>query len=163
MNQNNLAQKSNYTAGSHALQIGMLYLTSVNIPGISFNHPELSTRSGSKLNLGGDTLSYNSLALEVLLDEQFLVYEELTKKIFDSVNPVSGAFAMPDFDFWVQINNSKGNYTMKIDFTNCRIESIGDITFEPSSDETEFTLSIELKYDYYKVTRTQIVPTLQVK
>jgi len=163
MNQNNLAQKTNYTAGSDALQIGMLYLTSVNIPGISFSHPELSSRSGTKLNIGADTLTYNGLSLEVLIDEQFLVYDELTRKIFDYVNPVSGTFAMPDFDFWVQINNSKGHYVMKIDFTNCRIESIGDITFEPGSDETEFTLPIEIKYDYYKITRNQILPTLKIK
>jgi hypothetical protein len=108
-NNNNLAQKTNFTAGSNDLELLPFYLTSLNIPGINLSHPEVGGRSGAKINLTGDTITFNTLALEVLIDEDFEVYHELMSKITSNINVEAGSFASIEFDFWIQINNSKGN------------------------------------------------------
>jgi len=163
MNTNNLAQKTNFAAGSDKLGLTSLFLSSVNIPGVTFGHPEIGGRSGTKLNLAGDTLIFNSLSFELLVDEDFNIYHEFMGKVFNNVNPVTGSYASIEFDFWVDINNSKGNQLFKIEFSNCRVESIGDIPLETSSDETEFLLSVEVKYDFFKIVKpNQTVPTLRV-
>lgn len=161
MNINNYAQKTNYTAGSSDLEIMQLYLTTVNIPGITLSHPELGGRSGAKLNVTGDTLTFNVLSFEMIVDEDFKVYHELMQKINDNINPESGSFASTEFDFWVEINNSKGNFLFKMEFYNCRIESIGDIQLDSQDDITEYTMSMDIKYDYYKIIEAGTVPSLR--
>ena len=150
MNYNNLAQKTNYIAGSDKLELLPFYLYSVNIPGINFAHPEISGRSGARLNLTGDALTYNGLSFEMLVDEDFKIYHEFMDKIDNNINPVDGTFASQEFDFWIQINNNKGNKIFKLEFYNCRIESIGDIQLDSQDDISEYPLTVEIKYDYYK-------------
>jgi hypothetical protein len=159
MNYNNLAQKTNYLAGSDKLGLLPFYLTSVNIPGVNFSHPEIGGRYGTRLNVTGDTLIYNALAFEMLIDEDFKIYHEFMDKVFKNINPESGSFATQEFDFWIQVNNSKGNKLFKIEFYNCRIESIGDIIMDAQDEITEHNMSVDIKYDYYKVIKTQNIPT----
>lgn len=163
MNYHNLAQKTNYIAGSDKLQLLPFYLTNVNIPGINFSHPEIGGRYGSKLNVIGDSITYNSLSFEMLIDEDFLIYHEFTDKIIQSINPEKGTFASIEFDFWIQINNNKGNKLFKIEFYNCKIESLGDIMLDTQDDITEHTLSVEIKYDYYKIIKSQQIPILRTE
>ena len=151
MNYNNLAQKTNYLAGSAKLELAPFYLTVVNVPGINFSHPEIGGRYGSKLNVTGDTLTYNALSFEMLIDEDFKLYHEFMDKVFKNINPETGTFATQEFDFWIQINNNKGNKLFKIEFMNCRIESIGDIMLDVQDEITEHTMSIDIKYDYFKI------------
>lgn len=161
VNTNNFAQRTNYMAGSDKLQLLPFYLASVNIPGMNLNHPELGGRTGGRLNLTGDTITYNSLSLEVLLDEDFEIFHEFTDKVFENIDPKSGTFADLTFDFWIEISNSKGNKLFKMEFNNCRVETIGDIQLDTQDDTTEFLLSLEFKFDYYEIIRSNIVPTLQ--
>jgi hypothetical protein len=163
MNYNNLAQKTNYTAGSDAFPLLPFYLTTVNIPGISFSYPEMGNRIGTALSAAGDTLKYNGLSFEMLIDEDFGIYHEFMDHIHKNINVESGTFADNTFDFWVEVTNSKGKNLFKIEFYNCRIETIGDIQLDTQDDITEYTLSIDLQFDYYKIFKgTQSVPTLSV-
>lgn len=162
MNYNNLSQKTNYTAGSGSLDLASIYLTTVNIPGINFGHPEIGGRSGGRLNVTGDTIVYNTLSFEMLIDEDFKLYQEFMTKVFNNVNQTSGQFASQEFDFWIDINNNKGHKLFKIEFFNCRIESIGDIQLDTTDDITEHTLSVEIKYDYYTMDyQGYRIPTLR--
>jgi len=167
MNVNNFAQKTNFSAGSEALQLTEMYLQSVNIPGMSFSHPRISGRSGTQLNLTGDTITFNDLSFELLVDENFQIYHEFTNKIFNTVNPLSGSFASIEFDFWVQVNDSKGYPLFKIVFNTCRVESIGDIDLNSTSEETEFLLPVQIKYNYFNIelanNSSSVNPTLRVQ
>ena len=161
MNYNNLAQKTNFTAGSDQLDLIPFYLTSVNVPGINLSHPELGGRSGTRLNLTGDNITYNALSFEMLVDEDFNIYHEFMDKINENIDPESGTFESVEFDFWVEINNSKGNKLFKMEFYNCRIESIGDIQLDTQDDITEYTMSVDVKFDYYKIFKdSETVPIL---
>jgi len=154
MNTNNFAQKTNFFAGSDKFPLLPFYLTSVNIPGINLSHPEVGGRSGTRLNLSGDTITYNQLAFEMLIDEDFQIYHEFMDKINLNINPESGLFASIEFNFWVQINNSKSNPLFRMEFSNCRIETISDIQLDTQDEMTEYTLSVDIKYDYYKIIKS---------
>lgn len=161
-NIHNYAQTTNYTAGSNALELTSLYLTSVNLPGINFAHPEIGGRSGARLSLSGDNIVYNALSFELLIDEDFNVYHEFMDKVFGSLNPEDGTFESKEFDFWVEINNSKGNRLFKIEFYNARVENISDIPLNSQDDITEFNMSVDVKYDYYKIIKDVVPPTISL-
>jgi hypothetical protein len=157
-NYNNLAQKTNFTAGSDKLELLPFYLTTVNLPGVNLAHPEVGGRAG-KFNLAGDTLTYNALSFEMLVDEDFNIYHEFMDKIFQNIDSEAGTFNNIEFDFWIDINNSKGNKLFKIEFYNCRLESIGDVQLDSQDDITEYTMSVEMKYDYFKTIRSNSIPS----
>ena len=95
------------------------------------------------------------------VDEDFQIYHEFMDKVLKNVEPETGKFQNEEFDFWIEINNSKGNKLFKVEFYNCRIESIGDIQLDSQDDAPEHTMSAEIKYDYYKTIRgTQAVPVI---
>ena len=151
MNYNNLAQKTNWTAGSDKFPLLPFYLTNVSIPGMNFSIPETGSRYGVRLNLASDTITYNSLSFDFLIDEDFEIYKTFYNYISQSINPEKGTFADTSFDLWVELNNSKSNKIMKFEFYNCRIESIGDIELDTTSDETEIVMNLGLKFDYFKI------------
>jgi len=155
MNYNNLAQKTNFTAGSDKFKNLPFYLTSINIPGINFSLPEVGGRAGSRLALAGDVLTYNGLSFEMLIDEDFNIYHEFMDQVIQNISPTSGQYADNSFDFWVEINNNKGHKILKIEFTNCRIESIGDIFMSTIDDSTESIMTVDVKYDHYTIIKNE--------
>lgn len=158
MNYNNLAQKTNYVAGSVALELAPFYLTTVNIPGINFTHVDVGGKAG-RFSVTGDTLSYNILSFEMLIDEDFKIYHEFMDKAIKAINSETGTFASQEFDFWIQINNNKGNKLFKIEFYNCRLESIGDIQLDSQDEITEHNMNVDIKYDYFKIIKELPIPT----
>ena len=151
MNYNNLAQKTNWTAGTDKFPLMPFYLTNISIPGMNFSLPETGSRFGSRINLPSDTITFNSLSFDFLIDEDFEIYRTFYSYIINSINPEKGTFADISFDLWVELNNSKGNKIMKFEFYNCRIESIGDIELDTTSPETEGTMNLGIKFDYFKL------------
>jgi len=155
MNYNNLAQKTNWIAGSNAFNNVPFFLTNLNIPGVILNHPEVGGRDSVRMKLSGDTVTYNSLSFDMLIDEDFLIYQELMEIVRKNIGVKSGTFGDFYFDFFIEINNSKGNKVLKLDFSNCRIESIGDIELNAQDGSTEYTMSMELVYDHYEIESTK--------
>ncbi len=151
MNYNNLAQKTNWTAGTDKFPLVPFYLTNISVPGMNFSVPETGSRFGARINLASDTITYNSLSFDFLIDEDFEIYKTFYDYIYQSINPEKGTFADTSFDLWVELNNSKSNKIMKFEFYNCRIESIGDIELDTTSDETEIVMNLGLKFDYFKI------------
>lgn len=162
MNYNNLAQKTNYIAGSDKLKLLPFYLTAINIPGVTFGLPEVGGRGGAKALLSSDTITFNGLSIEILIDEDFKVYQEFIDKALKNVNVEDSTFTDEPFDFWVEINNNKGNKIMKFEFNSCRIESIDDIQLDTSDDITEYSMSVSLRYDYFNIIKSdRDVPSLK--
>lgn len=151
MNYNNLAQKTNWTAGTDKFPLVPFYLTTVNIPGMNFSIPESGSRYGTRLNLASDTVTFNTLSFDFLIDEDFEIYKAFYKHINNSINVEKGTFADISFDMWLELNNSKGNKLLKFEFYNCRIENIGDVELDTTSPETESIMNLSLKFDYFKL------------
>lgn len=153
MNYRNYSQNTNFVAGSDKLELLPFYLTDLNIPGITLNTPEAYSR-GIKVNLMSDSLTFNDLSMNVLVDEDFKIYHELLDLIFKYVNPETGNFSgttFPEFDFWIEINNSKGNKLFKIEYYNCKIISLGDINLDTKDEGIHYILPLDLRFDYFKV------------
>lgn len=151
MNYNNLAQRTNWIAGSEKFELVQFYLTSVNIPGISFTLPEIGGRGGARLQLPADTATFSPLSFDMLIDEDFKIYKEFMNIVRKNVSVDNSTFTNDSFDFWIQLNNSKGNTLMKLEFHGCRLESIGDIDLNTTDDSLEQTLNVTIKYDYYEL------------
>ena len=162
MNYNNLYQNTNFIAGSNAFNNIPFFLTTVNIPGLSLSHPIAGGRSGTQIFASSDTITYNGLSFELLIDEDFVIYQEIMDIINKNISVDKGTFADFIFDFYIELNNSKGNKVMKIDFSNCRIASISDIILDTTDDGTEYSMSMELEYDSFEIEpikRFNIIPS----
>ena len=151
INQNNLAQKTTWYCGSSKLNLMLKMTQNFNIPGITFNHPQAYNHNSAVVNIVADNITFNSLSCEVLIDENYKVYFEIMKKIFDQFNPKSGSFANQEFDWFTMLTNNKGNDLFKIDYHNCRFESVSDVSLTTQGDESYNTMNIDIKYDYFTI------------
>lgn len=161
MNVNNLAQKTNFTAGSPAFTNIPFFLTALNVPGFNLGHGLTGGRGGTKSIVSADTITWNSLSLDLLIDEDLKIYTEIMAIIKKNINIDTGNFDDFVFDFWIELNNNKGNKILKLEFKNCRIESVGDIQLDTQDDITEHIMNMSMLYDYYNI-ESYTVPTLIV-
>lgn len=162
MNKRNYAQASNYMCGTDALDILPFYVQTLNIPGISFGLPEVGGRSGTMINLASDTAQFSSLSLEILLDEDYQVFKDINGLITDQIDVETGTFNDLYFDFWTTVTDDMGKPVMKVEYYNCRIESVGDLSLDATNETTEITFALELKFDYYKIVSNDNLPTLAI-
>lgn len=151
MNIHNFAQRTNWTAGSDRFPLIPFYLINLSIPGMNFSLPEVGGRSGVKINLGSDTVTFNTLNFSFLIDENFEIYKKFYEYLIEFVNIESNKFNNDQFSFWVELNDNKSNKILKFEFYNCRIESIGDIELDTTNPETEITMDLSIKFDYFKI------------
>lgn len=152
-NTNNLAQPTNFMCGSGSLEFTEKYCTSLTIPGMTMNHPFLTSGLGGALNLQGDNVMLNSISLSLIIDENFNIYFEFMNKINAGVNMENGTFNDIVFDFFIEINNSKGNPIFKINLIDARVQSIGDIILDTTDTNTEMLLPIELVFNRMDFTK----------
>lgn len=149
----NLADVSQFLVGSDTLKITPFYIKNFTVPSVAFSHPSLVNRSGVALNVGADTIDFNDLSLDVVLDSNFTTYFEILDLTFSEVDFDRGSYATPEFDLWVQILNPNGELLFRVDFRNCRISSLGELPLDPSADLGS-TLNIGIVYDYWEYTRS---------
>lgn len=161
MNYNNLSQKTNFTAGSSAFTNVPFFITALNIPGFNLGHNQLGARGGSRAISSADTITWNTLSLDLLIDEDLKIYSELMAIIRQNIDANTGNFDDFVFDFWIELNNNKGNKILKLEFKDCRIDSIGDIQLDAQDDITEHIMNFSMLYDYYTI-ESNTVPTLIV-
>ena len=150
LNYNNLAEQTNYLAGSPIFDDFTLYIVRCNIPGLNFSPPEIGGRFGAKLHSTADFVSYNNMSIDILVDEDFKVYLELMKYFKKKVRMDMG-YDCGSFPFWIQVNNNKGNHLFKLLFTNCHFVSMSDFQLDSQSDNSQQTLTLEIAYDYYDI------------
>jgi len=151
MNHLNFSQSNDFTCGTKELPLSTFMIQRVSIPSIDLSPTELNSRAGAKFTVAGDTLSFGTLDIEILIDESFSSYKELYQMLTKHVSLEKGTFGDFQFDFWVEGNNALGNSKIKWEFYNCRFQSFGSIDFSTTDDLTERTFSISLKFDYYEV------------
>lgn len=149
----NLADVSQFLVGSDTLKLTPFFIKNFTIPSIAFAHPSLMTRSGVALHAGADSIDFNDLSLDIMLDSGFQTYFELLDLAMQEVNFEQDTFSTPTFDLWVQILNSNKEILFRVDFKNCRISSIGEIALDPSA-ELGVSLNIGVVYDYWTYTRS---------
>lgn len=149
-NFNNLQNQTNFIQSSPQFKLVPFFLQRVNIPGISIDSESMSYRGRNKFYAGQNTLEFNPLSFEMLIDENFDIWLEFQRHIRNNIHK-DGTFDAEPFQFTLQLNNSKGRKIMLIEFRNCRLSSIGDIQLDTTSELTQHTLQVDMVYDDYEI------------
>ena len=157
----NFSQSNDFVCGTKELPESIYMIQRVSIPSIDLSPMELNSRAGAKFTVAGDTLTFGTLDLELLLDENYKSYKELYQLLVKHVSLEKGTFGDFQFEFWVEGTNSMGNSKIKWEFHNCRFQSFGSVDFSTTDDLTERTFNISLKFDYYEVIFSDL-PTLKI-
>jgi len=159
INTRNYSQKTNFTCGSSTLDLLPFYVTTLNVPSITTTIQEISGRSGASVNIAPANITFNTLSLEILLDEDYQVFKDVHKHIYVDVE--QGTFECKYFDFWTEFTDDMGKTVMKIEYYGCQVESIGELSLATNDDITEQMFELSLKFDYFKIVNNE-VPTLRV-
>lgn len=151
----NFADVSRFLVGSDDLCVAPFFIKTFNIPGIQMQHLTMGNRSGTKLHLGADTMEFDPLELEIMLDANFEVYFEFLRLAQTSVDFDRGTFAQPEFSLWVAIMNTSNEVLFRFDFVGCRINSLGSLAMDPEA-EPGTSINVSIVYDYYRWQRTPL-------
>lgn len=162
----NFSNKTNMMAGSPEFDLTGFYIQRCGLPGISFSHPEAGGRTSNKFSVVSDTAVFGELSMDILVDENLLVYNELMQTVMKQTNTQTGNFNQKEFEFWIVLTDSFGKTLIKWNFYGCKIESIGDIDFDYTDESTEYLMSISIKYDKFDFVHyganSNSIPTLNV-
>ena len=150
MNQLNYAQHTNFIAGSPQLGNIHMYLTNAVVPGVQFSNPEVYNQAMKAL-MPADSIEFNSLSVNVLCDEDFIVYEHMVNECQKMKSFTNGSFANRMFDYYTEIYNNKGNLIFTVWFKNCRLVSISDISLSSTDDSTINTFDLTLNYEWFEI------------
>lgn len=158
----NFAQDTNFSFGMSIIDDYIYTVQSVVLPGFSFNTPEIGGSGGARAIIAADSIVYDVCSLNILVDEKLEVYKTLIKHLIDRINPTSGSFSNVEFTAWVSIKDSLGVEKLKLEYYGCRLENIGGLDLNSSSDDVELLLPISFKFDEFALIDGVDIPTLQI-
>jgi hypothetical protein len=123
------------------------------------NPVELPVRRLAGLPFPGETLTFNELSTNILLDENLESYTEmfnwirrlLENNMFD--RNASGKSSQPNYaDITLSILSSHNNQTKQVRYIDCVPTSLGDINFESTSSGQEFiTFAASFRFNYFEL------------
>ena len=156
INNNSFTTSTNIQFGSTALENTWWNCQTFEIPTISFEGPQLNTRSGALIKMASDTVTYDDLSIDLILDKEFKTYDEIYAHFLKRLNVETGQFLKYDqFDLWFQLFDGAGKIIKKFWFYNCRLTSFGGASYNTTTDEDENpTLTMTFTYDYFEYDNT---------
>lgn len=149
MNYNNLAQNTNFIASSPQFKNIPFYVVSTTLPGWQISHSEAGGRGGARIQVGGNIISFNPVSLEILVDEDMIIYNEIMSIMESNVNINDGTFNDFYFDMYIECTNAHGNKIIKFDFFNCRLLEITDLVYDSQRQTDSLVVYVDFVYDYY--------------
>jgi len=152
MSTRNFTHNSNFTFTTNLFNDEEIsyYIQEVNLPGLSFSHIQLG-RQSSLMNVQADTLNYNDLTLNFIMDEDLKVWKDIIKKM-QSMREVYEGTAEEIKKFgYLEIHDDNSRKILKLEFIDIMIESIDDMQYSTNTDDDIITCSVNLKYDYYNI------------
>jgi hypothetical protein len=150
-NTRNFTHNSNFFFGTNLFGEEATYNTQVvNLPGLSFSHINLS-RQSSLLNMQGDTITYNDLTVEIIVDEELKVWKDIVGSLLKMREGESGLGENLEKSAFLEIHDDNTKKILKLEFENCMIESIDDLSYNTNSDDEIITVSVTIKYDFYRI------------
>jgi len=147
----------NFSHTSNFLFTGTLFgeettykLQSINLPGVSFSHPQLA---GSSV-LGwaqGDTAVYNAVNMSFIMDENLELWKEIHRYLVKMRDPETSFGELNEKQGYLEIHDDNSNLVLKLRFVNMVIESISDLDFSTIQEDEIMTLEVTALYDYYVI------------
>lgn len=149
MNNRNFNHSSNIYFGCELFSRDFIAnVQKVNIPGISYNNVELN-KSAVKFYKQGCTAVYNTLSVDVLVDENLFVWKEIMDRFQTMTKVGDGDMEMMEFNSFIHIFNEQDKSIMKLNFEDCIIQSIGDLNFQSDGNDEELTVTLSIDYAFY--------------
>lgn len=131
-------------------------------PGISIQTPNLSYKRISNVPMPGDTLNFEDLAMDVLVDENMQTYSEVFDLLISMPQkkietPLQTRKTDLDYaatmDITLTITSSHNNVVKKIRYIDCVATSIGTVLLEATSDASPvITFPVSFSVGYYEIT-----------
>ena len=122
----------------------------VNLPGISFNNISMD-KMATHFFKQGCTPVYSTLSLDLIIDENLNIWKEMVNKLQTMTSVGVGDLTMTEFTSFIHIFNEKDKSILKIDFIDCILNSLGDIQFESTGDDTELVTTLTIDYAFYRI------------
>lgn len=122
----------------------------LSIPGLSFSHIQTS-KNAVFGNIQGDTVTYNDLTLNFIMDENLIIWKEIVQKMIKMRDPNNLTAEQIEKYGYLEIHDDNSKEVLKLEFINCMIESIDDLQYSTISDDEIITCSVTIKYDYYNI------------
>lgn len=142
------------------------FAQTVNLPGISLGDPEFANPFAS-VPIPGDRLTYDSLTLEFVVNEDmsnymalynwiialgfptdYLQYTNLTNQ--DQINTIN-ELATNYSDATLQILDNNNNPVKTVHFVDCFPTNIESLTFTASSQDVNYLIGrVTFRFSYYK-------------
>jgi len=135
------------------------FCQSVTHPGMLMTAAELPFRKIQAVPFPGDTLTFNELSANIILDEDMQGYTEMFKWIrrlldtphrntLDRTANIPASYA----DIVLHILSSHNNSTKHIQYKDCVPTSLGDIQFESTSTgDTFITFNASFRFSYFEL------------
>lgn len=158
----NFAHNTNYTVGISFLGDEIFNAQSVTMPGINFMNIELGGRGGSRALVGGDNISFDTITVDLLIDENLTVYKKIIRYIISKTNTEDSTFNSEEFETWVSIKNDFGIEVMKLDFFGCQLSGIDSFPLSSSSEDEEISVGLSFRFDRFTLSSDDIAPSLQI-
>ena len=141
---------SNVQFGSIELPNVWVNSQTFSLPTITLSPPKMNTRSGAMVALASDTVEYEDLTVDIILDKEWKVWNDLYQYFLNGLNVEEGTFLKENvFDTWIEFFDGNGKSVKKFMFYKCRLVSFGDINLSTMDSEDELNnLSLSFVFDY---------------
>jgi len=152
------------------------FVTSVNLPGISFSGDASMNTRFKSISFMGDTLDFSPLEIQFLVQENLQNWREIydwmigigfpksPTQFENAVNeatqegytePTNNSLSNPNVltsDATLTILTNKNNPVIQIDFKNMYPTSLSGLTFNTQdTDASPMTSSVTMNYDFYEI------------
>ena len=150
LSQNSYSTVSNIQFGSNEFKPVWVNSQTFALPAITLSPPKVNTRSGALVNLASDTVDYDDLSIDVIMDKDWDVWNSLYAFFLDGLNVEEGTFLKEQpVDLWIEFFNGQGKSVKKFMFYKCRLLSFGDVALSTMDVEDELnTLNVSFTFDY---------------
>lgn len=138
------------------------FCQTITHPGMIINPVELGIPRLAGLPIPGESLTFNELSTNVILDENLEGYSEMYNWILRLINTNMGNVgrggmnsdtSTPTYaDITLSILSSHNNQTKQIRYIDCIPTALGDIQFESTADgQTFITFAATFRFNYFKL------------
>ena len=150
LSENSYSVSTNIQFGSSEFTPVWVNAQTFVLPSITLSPPKVNSRSGALVNLASDTVDFDNLTIDIIMDKEWKVWNSLYSFFLKGLNVEEGTFLKEQpVDLWIEFFNGSGNSVKKFMFYKCRILSFGDVSLSTMDVEDEInTLTLTFTYDY---------------
>lgn len=153
MNYKNFNHQSNVAFSSNLFGREFnAFVQRVNLGGISLSNIELS-KTSVKFFTQGDTPTYETLTLDIIIDDELYLYEEIINKFQRMTKVGQGDMRLTEFTSFINIYNEKDKSILRIQYNNCFLSNVSGLEYDASGEDTHLTLTLSIDYSYFELKR----------